>query len=159
MFRFNKVCKNSDWEFYFAFMFLFPHRKLIFWGENADNQCLISINPQAEWVETTFPMCILMYEHTVTATLELSLYSILASTIVWGGLQCQNIYQSRPRALTDKPDCRLSETIECLWLTNAHRFTVCSAQLYQVGALLAAATSIKLVELIVDALEKSKQDI
>lgn len=52
----------------------------------------------------------------------LNLSSILTSTIVWGGLQGQNIYQSTPRALTHQADSQPLDAIECLWLTNAHSF-------------------------------------
>lgn len=41
-----------------------------------------------------------MSEHMVTESPGLNLSSILTSTIVWGGLQRQNVYQSRLRART-----------------------------------------------------------
>lgn len=52
----------------------------------------------------------------------LNLSSILTSSIVWGGLQCLNIYRGRLRDLTHQADSRQLDAIECLWLTNAHSF-------------------------------------
>lgn len=50
----------------------------------------------------------------------LSPSSVLTSTIVWGGLQCWYICQSRLRALTHEPDSRLSGAIYMheLWRGN-----------------------------------------
>ena len=52
----------------------------------------------------------------------LNLSSILTPTIVWGGLQGQNIYRRTLRALTHQDDSQPLDAAECLWLTNAHSF-------------------------------------
>lgn len=48
-----------------------------------------------------------MFEHMVTKPTRLNLSPILTCTIVWGGLQCRNIYPSTPWAVTQQADDQL----------------------------------------------------
>lgn len=61
----------------------------------------VCINMLSELHETNFPV---YFDHMVTETPGLRLSFLHTSTIVWEGLQCQNIYQSRLRALTHEAD-------------------------------------------------------
>lgn len=115
--RFNKWCNSRELRKVIYGIHAHSHRKLIC----SRKQLTLNMYKSTDWASDNLPLCALS-EHMVTVTTGLNLSSILTSTIVWGGLQHQNIYQTRLRALTHQTDSRPLDAIECLWLTNAHCF-------------------------------------
>lgn len=142
--RFNKGCNSRELRKVVYGIQVDSHRKLIC----SRKQQTLNMYKSTDWASDNLPLCA-MSEHMVTATTGLNLSSILTSTIVWGGLQRQNIYQPRLRALTHQTDSRSSLSV-CGWPTPIV-FTVCSAQLEQVGALSAAVQPIEHVKLTAEA--------